>query len=190
MEPATIIAITGGIGSGKSYVCRLLERYGIEVYDCDAAAKRLLRSDAELMNSISALVGPQVYSEGRLQKQVLATFLLANEANSERLNNLVHPAVARDFLESGYRWVESAILFDSGFDLRIHPTWVIGVLAPEEVRLHRVMERDHLTAPQAQAWLNKQLPQAEVAHRCHFCINNDGQQPLAPQIEHILQQIK
>ena len=109
------IAITGGIGSGKSYVCRILEKQGIRVYDCDAEAKRLMRTDARLQAGLKKLVGDQVYSaEGVLQKPVLAQFLLAGEANKQAVNDVVHPAVARDFEQSSYEWMESAILFDSG----------------------------------------------------------------------------
>ena len=109
------IAITGGIGSGKSFVCRELAKRGIEVYDCDAAAKRLMRSDEQLQAALKLLVGNEVYVDGVLQKPVLAQFLLASETNKLAVNDVVHPAVARDFAQSGKNWLESAILFDSGF---------------------------------------------------------------------------
>ena len=109
------IAITGGIGSGKSYVCRILEKQGIRVYDCDDEANRLMRTDARLQAGLKKLVGEQVYSaEGVLQKPVLAQFLLAGEANKQAVNDVVHPAVARDFEQSSYEWMESAILFELG----------------------------------------------------------------------------
>ena len=76
------IAITGGIGSGKSFVCRELAKRGIEVYDCDAAAKRLMRSDEQLQAALKLLVGNEVYADGVLQKPVLAQFLLASETLS------------------------------------------------------------------------------------------------------------
>ena len=92
------IAITGGIGSGKSYVCRLLEQHGIKVYDCDAAAKRLMRTSPQLQHNLKQLVGDVVYSaDGQLQKRVLADFLLASESNKIAVNNVVHPAVAADY---------------------------------------------------------------------------------------------
>lgn len=107
------IAITGGIGSGKSYVCRILEKQGIRVYDCDAEAKRLMRTDVRLQAGLKKLVGEQVYSaEGVLQKPVLAQFLLAGEANKQAVNDVVHPAVARDLSRaamSGWRVPSSSI---------------------------------------------------------------------------------
>lgn len=108
-----IVAITGGIGCGKSYVCRILEAHGVAVYDCDAGAKRLMRSDSGLQAELRALVGDEVYgTDGRLQKPVLASFLLESERNKQALNDVVHPAVALDFERSGYEWLESAILFE------------------------------------------------------------------------------
>ena len=101
------IAITGGIGSGKSFVCRELAKRGIEVYDCDAAAKRLMCSDEQLQAALKLLVGNEVYADGVLQKPVLAQFLLASEANKLAVNDVVHPAVARDFEQSGKNWLES-----------------------------------------------------------------------------------
>lgn len=77
------IAITGGIGSGKSYVCREIERHGFTVYDCDSAAKRLMRSDADLQQALCRLVGDEVCRDGVLQKAVLAEFLLASEDNKQ-----------------------------------------------------------------------------------------------------------
>ena len=85
------IAITGGIGSGKSFVCRRLEARGIRVYDCDAAAKRLMRTSGQLIQSLTELVGKGVYKDGVLQKKVLAEFLLASEENKQAVNDIVHP---------------------------------------------------------------------------------------------------
>ena len=87
-------AITGGIGSGKSYVCSKLKDYGIEVYDCDAAAKRLMRTDKALQKRLSDAVGTEVFPAGQLDKAVLAKFLLSSEANNRIVNSIVHPAVA------------------------------------------------------------------------------------------------
>ena len=176
------IAITGGIGSGKSYVCRRLQQYGIPVYDCDEAAKRLMRTDRRLQADLCRLVGDEVYVEGVLQKPVLAKFLLASEANKQAVNDVVHPAVARDFEQSGMGWLESAILFDSGFDRRTHFDYVVCVTAPEAVRLDRVMRRDHISREKAQEWLEAQLPQSEVIARSDFEIVNDGVEDVDVQV--------
>lgn len=183
------IAITGGIGSGKSYVCRLLAERGIEVYDCDAAAKRLMRSSMALRTALIRLVGPDVYVGDVLQKRVMAQFLLADEHNAEAVNDVVHPAVARDFMSSGIDWIESAILFDSGFDRRITLDRVVCVTAPTEVRISRIMARDGISRSQALQWIGRQLPQDEVARRSQHIIENDGMKSLSQQIDNILNQI-
>lgn len=183
------IAITGGIGSGKSYVCRLLEKRGIEVYDCDAAAKRLMRLSDDLRRALTELIGPDAYVDDVLQKKVIARFLLSDHRNAEALNNVVHPFVARDFMASGKDWIETAILFDSGFHRRISPDRVVCVTAPIEVRLDRIMVRDGLTRSQAQAWIQRQMPQDEVAGLSDYVIENDGMQSLDNQIDNILNKI-
>lgn len=184
------VAITGGIGSGKSYVCRELERYGICVYDCDAAAKRLMRHDAALQADLKALVGEGVYVDGILQKPVLAKYLLASEQHKQAVNDVVHPAVARDFERSEYDWLESAILFDSGFIHRTHFDYVVCVTAPADIRLHRVMQRDHISREKAQEWIDAQLPQAEIVARSQFEIVNDGRTDLSGQIDRLFQELK
>ena len=112
-------AITGGIGSGKSYVCHLLEKRGISVYDCDEAAKRLMRSDESLQMMLQHLIGGDVCQNGIIQKRVLAAFLLENDAHKQAVNDIVHPAVATDFMLSNLQWLESAILFESGIYAKI-----------------------------------------------------------------------
>ncbi len=180
------IAITGGIGSGKSFVCHLLAKRGIRVYDCDAAAKRLMRTDAVLQHQLRELVGDDVYQGQELQKRVLAGFLLASDRNKQAVDNIVHPAVARDYEQSGYAWLESAILFDSGFDRRVVFDAFVFVDAPLEVRVSRVMNRDHITREKAMQWINSQLPAEEVKRRCNYTIVNDGKADLDHQVDDLL----
>lgn len=181
-----LIAITGGIGSGKSYVCQLLEKHGIRVYDCDAAAKRLMRTSAPLRQQLRQLVGPQVYRGCILKKRVLAEFLLASEANKQAVNKVVHPAVAHDFIDSDYQWLESAILFDSGFHRRVPFSFVVCVSAPEDVRVSRIVARDGISEAKALEWIHRQMPQEQVESMSNFVILNDGVLPLEPQLEKLL----
>lgn len=169
--------ITGGIGSGKSYVCKLLAQRGIEVYDCDAAAKRLIRTSPRLRQQLKALIGS-------LDKAAISRFLLASEENQEAVNAIVHPAVFQDFEESGMMWMESAILFESGADKLVDR--VVVVTAPEEVRIQRVMQRDGITREKALQWIARQWPQEQVKARADFEIINDGQADLNSQIERLL----
>ena len=185
----SIVALTGGIGSGKSYVCQLLRQHGIVVYDCDEAAKRLMREDGQLRQQLTQLVGPDVYEGTKLQKSVLAQFLLASEANKQAVNDIVHPAVATDFLQSSLQWVESAILFDAHFDRRIKPDMVICVTAPLEIRVERIMQRDGISREKATAWINSQMPQEEMVRLSDVELVNDGKANLPQQIEKILEQL-
>jgi dephospho-CoA kinase len=171
------IGITGGIGSGKSYVCKLLAQRGIDVYDCDAAAKRLIRTSPRLRQQLKALIGS-------LDKADISRFLLASEENQQAVNAIVHPAVFQDFEESNMQWMESAILFESGADKLVDR--VIVVTAPEEVRIQRIMQRDDITREKALQWIARQWPQEQVKPRADFEIVNDGQLDLNSQIEELL----
>lgn len=177
-------AITGGIGSGKSYVCKLLQQRGIEVYDCDAAAKRLMRSDRQLQRRLSDAVGEDVFPDGKLNKPLLTAFLLASSENNQIVNSIVHPAVAADFEQSGLDWMESAILFESDFQKYVDR--VICVSAPQEVRIQRIVQRDNIDRAKALDWIERQMPQEEKERLSDFVIINDGIQPLEQQIEKII----
>lgn len=178
------IGITGGIGSGKSYVCHLLGQRGIAVYDCDSEAKRLMSTSPEIIQGLIQLVGPDAYVDGQLNKTAVTRFLLKSKRNNRLVNSVVHPAVFQDFLQSGKQWVESAILFDCGlYRLVDH---VVCVSAPLEVRIRRIMLRDSITRNQAMEWVAKQMPQEEVEARSDFRIINDGETDVSTQLDHIL----
>lgn len=174
------IGITGGIGSGKSYVCKRLEARGIEVYDCDSAAKRLIRTSPEIQERLTDLIGT-------LNKAAVAQFLLASEENAKAIDAIVHPAVFKDFEESGLLWMESAILYESGIYKLIDK--VIVVTAPDEVRIQRVMQRDGITREKVLEWMARQLPQEEVRQRADFEIVNDGQKDIDKQLNRILRKL-
>ena len=182
------IGITGGIGSGKSYVCRLLEQRGYSVYDCDSAAKRLIVSSPSIRRRLTALIGPHTYfDDGSLNKGAVAAYLLASEAHANDIDRIVHPAVFRDFIESGIEWMESAIIYESGIYRLIDR--VIVVTAPQEVRIQRVMARDGISREKVLEWMSRQMPQEEVRQRADYEIVNDGQADLQQQLEDILESI-
>lgn len=183
------IAITGGIGSGKSYVCKLLADRGIKVYDCDAAAKRIMATDTALQANLNAVVGEEVFIDGILQKPILAKFLLASEANKQAINDVVHPAVAADFIASNYQWLESAILFDAKFNERINFDYIVCVIAPEDVRIERIAQRDGISHEQALQWIKRQMPQEEMEKKADFIIINDGTSDLSAAIKSLLEAV-
>lgn len=182
-----MIAITGGIGTGKSYVCQLLRKRGIDVYDCDLAAKRLMRESRQIRASLTALIGPEAYVGDSLNKPVVAQFLLASDENNKAINFIVHPAVAEDFKLSGYEWMECAILYESGFNTLADR--VVAVSAPYDVRLQRIVRRDNISPEKAAEWIARQLPQKEIDLRADYVISNDGCQDLEEQINNLLMNI-
>ena len=173
------IGITGGIGSGKSYVCKRLQQHGIMVYDCDAAAKRLIRTSPDLQQQIIGLVGS-------LDKAAMSRFLLASDANQQAMNAIIHPAVFHDFETSGMQWMESAILFESGALV----DKAVVVTAPLEVRIQRVMQRDGITREKAMQWISCQWSQDEVKAHADYEIVNDGQADIDRQIEELLKKLE
>lgn len=193
-EPLTdvrVLALTGGIGSGKSVVSRCLRSMGIPVYDCDREARRLNESHPVIRQQLTELVGNAVYdSEGRLDRAVLAGYLFADVDHARRVNAIIHPRVAEDFLhwkscQQG-PWVamESAILYESGFDCLADR--VLMVYAPECVRLQRAMERDGVSAEAVRRRMRNQLPDEEKREKADFTLYNDGRMPVLPQILDIL----
>ena len=171
------IGIAGGIGSGKSYVAARLAARGITVYDCDTAAKRLMRTSPELRQQLTELIGS-------LDKAAISRFLLASEDNQRAINAIVHPAVFADFVDSGLDWLESAIMYESGADRYVDR--VVVVTAPEEVRIKRIMRRDNITREQALQWIARQWPQDKVRQLADYEIVNDGQQDIDKQIDDII----
>ena len=158
------IGITGGIGSGKSYVSAIIrEKFGIPVYDCDKEAKRLTASDAEIRRKLIQLVGPETFNGEELVRQHLADFLFGSEENARKVNAIIHPAVLRDFKQWARKQqqpivaMESAILFESGINKSVDR--VLFVDAPEEVRLRRAMQRDSATEQQISARMKMQQPE-------------------------------
>lgn len=175
------IGITGGIGSGKSYVCKRLQQHGIMVYDCDAAAKRLIRTSPDLQQRIIGLVGS-------LDKAAMSRFLLASDANQQAMNAIIHPAVFHDFETSGMQWMESAILYESGINKLVDR--VIVVTAPLEIRIQRVMQRDGITRENVEQWMQRQWSQEEIRKQADYEIVNDGIADIDAQIDIILEKIK
>ena len=186
------IGLAGGIGSGKSYVAARLSLRGIKVYDCDSAAKRLMRTSPQLRQQLTALIGPDCYvtnelSEYTLNKAAVSRFLLASPTNQQAINAIVHPAVFTDFEESGLQWLESGIMFESGANR--HVDRVIVVTAPKEVRLQRIMQRDSISREQAQQWIACQWPQSKVRRLADYEIVNDGVEDIDSQLDTLLPQL-
>ena len=149
-----------------------------------------MRENEEVKQKIVDLVGKEAYQNDVLNKALLAKFLLASPQNATALNEIVHPAVAKDFENSGLEWIESAILYDSAFDKRIDIDFVVCVSAPLETRISRIMHRDNITREAALQWITKQLNQDEVIAKADFELVNDGIKDVEIQLNEILSKIQ
>ena len=180
------IGITGGIGSGKSVVAKLLAWMGIPVYQTDAEAKRLMLSDADIRRELTAQVGSNAYNEKGLNKALLASYVFGNPEHTRQVNAIVHPKVRHDFRKwagnSGRMMVamESAILLEAGFRNEVDK--VVMVYAPQEVRIARAIRRDSATREQIEKRIRSQMSDENKREAADFVIVNDGETPLIPQV--------
>ena len=188
------VGITGGIGSGKTTVCQLFNSlFQIPVFYADQAAKFLQDNDDDLKKSIISIFGQHIYKDGRLNRPSLASIVFNDSKKLEQLNHLVHPAVAAYFEKwmqtqtAPYILKEAAIFFESGSDQFMD--LMIGVFAPVELRINRVVQRDSVSAEVVMSRISQQMDEDEKMKRCHFVILNDGKNALEAQIETIHKEI-
>ena len=178
--------ITGGIGSGKTTVCRIFESLGIPVYYADICAKQLMNTDADLKESLMEMFGKDLYIEGTLDRKKLSGIIFNNKEYLEAVNSLVHPAVARDFIRwcdrqsAAYILEETAILFESGMAGRFEKT--ILVTAPESLRVKRVCDRDHVEASAVYERMKNQWTDERKIPLADYIIYNDDIHMLIPQV--------
>lgn len=189
------IAVTGGIGSGKTFVSNLLKERGIPIYNSDDEAKRLMLSDEGIRRDLEALLGEDVYRDDVLNKPLLASYLFSDAANAARINAIVHPRVRADF----HRWLsghqdaevaglECAILYEAGFEDTVD--CVVMVYAPESLRIERAMKRDKATERQIRDRIAAQMDDEEKLRRADYVIYTDGRIPLEEQLVGLIKQIK
>ena len=180
------IGLTGGMGSGKSTVAKIFETLGIPVYNADEAAKRLMNTDENLKAAIKKEFGNNIFKNEQLDHKFLASIVFNDSRKLEVLNSLVHPATISDAVEwiqkqnANYIIKEAALLFEAGAEKMLDH--VIGVSAPEELRIQRVMNRDGVSREEIVKRMKRQMPEAEKLKRCDFIIQNDEQQLVIPQV--------
>lgn len=184
------IGITGGIGSGKTTVCKMFEELGIPVYYADERAKYLMQHEHFLIDEIKKNFGEEVYDNGYLNRQLLASKVFHDKEKVKLLNSLVHPAVFRDTdrwvaeqqaTQTPYALKEAALLVESGSHNYLDK--LIVVTAPQNVRLKRVVERDNVSSTDVMARMQNQLPEEEKVKLADFVIINDSDK------EHLRQQV-
>ena len=180
------IGLTGGIGSGKSTVAKVFELLQVPVYYADEASKRLYHTDKALMADLKKYFGEDVYTNDQLNRSRLAEMVFNDPQKLELLNSLVHPPTLRDAEEwmlkqtAPYIIKEAALLFESGSVAGLD--YVIGVKAPQHIRIKRVMDRDGVTREQVLSRMDKQLDEEIKMRLCDFIIDNSEQQLVIPQV--------
>lgn len=192
MKRAHLTAITGGIGAGKSVVSKILRTMGYQVFDCDIEAKRLMDSSTEIKLKLKTEISAAaVDDDGNIDRKHLSSVVFAEPAKLECLNSIVHKAVrdeikhwANNHHANSHLFVETAILYQSQLDKDVDDVW--EVIAPEEIRIIRVMNRNRCTREEVISRIKSQsytpqMPHSKIAH-----IINDDFTPILPQLSELL----
>ena len=180
------VGITGCIGSGKSTVSNIFKVLGIPVFDADTAAKQLMQENESLKQNLQKEFGNDVYVNGQLNRKYLAEIVFKDTYKLEKLNAIVHPVA----IEAGLQWAakqttayivkEAALLFEAGSGFNLD--YIIGVFAPQNLRIKRVMDRDAISKEEVVARIDKQIDETIKMKLCDFVIVNDEQQMVIPQV--------
>ena len=183
------VGITGGIGSGKSTVCRMLAERGVALYDADSRAKELMSTSEALRNALIENFGAETFNAEGLNRAYLAARVFNDAEQLRLLNSLVHPAVIADFeawaeeQNGQYVVFESAILFEAGLENRVDV--VVAVMAPESLRVERVMARDGHSKEQVMARIKNQMSDDERSNRSKYSIVNIDVEELEEDVEQL-----
>lgn len=187
------LGITGGIGSGKSIVAELLTLMGIPVYIADTESKRLTDTSSRIKEALISLFGENIYNDSGVDKKKLASLIFNDHDLLRKVNSIIHPEVNRHFNEwmqrqdSSICAVESAILFESGFDAFVDKS--VTVFAPESIRIARVMARDKMPIEAIRQRIKNQLSDEAKRDRSDFVIFNDDTTAIIPQVHALLKSI-
>ena len=189
------VGITGGIGSGKSTICRIFRILGAPVFVADDVAKNLMNSNNEIIEQLIKEFGREIYSENRaLNRKKLAEIIFNDNFQREKVNNIIHPAVRAEFVNwtntqnSPYIIHEAAILFESGFYKMMDFT--ILITAPEEIRIERVMKRDNVDTKTVRERISKQWADDEKRELASFEMVNDNKNLIIPEILKLNENLK
>ncbi|MDZ4809166.1 MAG: dephospho-CoA kinase [Bacteroidota bacterium] len=180
------VGLTGGIGSGKTTVAKVFETLGIPVYYADDRTKYLMNTDETLKASIIQHFGNDTYKNGELDRKYLAAIVFNNKEKLELLNSLTHPITIRDADKwmkqqtTPYTIKEAALLFESGAAQQLD--YIIGVYAPQHIRVKRVVQRDNLPVEDVMKRISRQIDEEMKMKLCDFIITNNDHQLVIPQV--------
>jgi len=192
-KPAIKLGVTGGIGGGKTTVCRVFSVLGIPVFSADIEARKIMNSDRNLREKISSISGKDLYSSGSLDREELAKLIFNNEKLLENVNKLVHPAVFESFrkwsadLSAPYAIMEAAILFESGASMLVDK--VLTVVTPAEERIERLVRGKKFTRDQVIERMKNQVNDDYRIRKSDFIIYNSENDMIIPAILEIHQEL-
>lgn len=173
------VGITGGIGSGKSYISSMFEKLGVPVYYSDIRAKELMNTSEQVKQQLITTFGAETYKNNQLDRKYLATIVFNNEEKLALLNNIVHPAVKNDYIKwcsehqnYPYTLKEAALLFETGIYKDLDKT--ILVHATKDLRILRVMQRDRVSKQEVEARMNNQMDDFAKMDLADYILHNDG----------------
>jgi dephospho-CoA kinase len=174
----TVVGVTGGIGSGKSRVCGLLRRLGVEVVSADDLAKELMEGNARLKKLLIRSFGNGIYRDGKLRRQLLASIVFSSSRQKRKIDRIVHPMVISETkrriraTSTDLLVVEAALIFESGVDEIMD--YIVVVDARQDLRLRRVMERDGVSRADVLRRTRFQLPARDLRRRADIILSNNG----------------
>lgn len=180
------LGITGGIGSGKTSVCRVFEVLGIPVFSADRVAQQIMESDKEIIKGINSIAGMDLYLSGKLDRMTLASIIFNDNTLLNKVNSLVHPSVFEQFRRwvpeqnAPYAIMEAAILFESGASEIVDR--IVTIIAPEEERIHRVILRNKLSKEQITERMRNQIDDETRAKNSDYIISNSENEMIIPAI--------
>ena len=180
------IGITGGIGSGKTYVASVFKSLGIPIFNADIQAKKIMTSSGKLIKLVKEEFGNEIYKDSDLNKEKLASIVFSNSDKLQKLNSLVHPIVKEEFNNwckkqtSPYIIKEAAILFESNSHIGLDA--VICVSAPLDLRMRRLLNRDDYSKKEIKKRIENQISQEEKQKLSDYIIVNDEKDLLLPKI--------
>ena len=181
------VGLTGGIGSGKTIVCKIFEILGVPVYDADFRAKIMMSTHPEIIAGLSELFGNEILNDGRPDREKIASIVFYDRNALNLINSLIHPYVRKDFdlwsrskLDSAYVIEEAAILFETGAYQLLDFT--IAVTAPDDLRISRVVERDHVERKDVLARIANQMDEEDKIRMADAVIINDNTKLVIPQV--------
>ncbi len=180
------VGVTGGIGSGKSSVCKVFNALGIPVFEADEEARNITETDNQVRERLNEIVGTDLYNTGSLNRKLLASLIFNNRDMLLEVNRLIHPVVFKTFNEwallqdAPYVIMEAAILFESGGDKLVDK--VVVVTAPDKERIERVTSRSGMSTREVSDRIRNQFTQKEISSRADYIISNGDSDLVLPAI--------